>query len=92
MLSGPSAVVSRVPLELSEVEIHQGFLEGVWSLLEPPHQALMNSVQVQRLKRREVSKEDPTKSTWVPRKPVRVIFSAEELRQKVFEFGGIYLF
>ena len=51
VLSGPSAVVSRVPLELSDVEVHQGLLEGARSLLDPQHVEVMKAVRVQRLKR-----------------------------------------
>jgi len=35
VMSGPSAVVSQVPMELSDQEIKQGLLEGSKSLLEP---------------------------------------------------------
>ena len=92
VLSGPSAVVSRVPLELSRVEIQQGLFEGSRSLLDPQYYAVMKGIRVQRLKRRETSKEDPSKSTWVPGKLVRVILLAEDLRQKFLNLGGVYLF
>ena len=92
VFSGPSAVVSRVPLELSDTEIQQGLIEGARSLLEPQYQEVMKAIRVQRLKRREVSKEDPTKSSWVPGKSVRLIFPADELRQKFLQLGGIYLY
>ena len=92
VLSGPSAVVSRVPLELSDEEIKQGLLEGSKSLLEPQVSDMMKAVRVQRLKRREVSTEDSKQSNWVPGKSVRVIFPADELRQKFLGLGGIYLF
>ena len=92
VLSGPSAVVSRVPLELSDVEVHQGLLEGARSLLDPQHVEVMKAVRVQRLKRREVSKDDPTQSRWVPGKSVRVIFPSEDLRQRFLSLGGLYLF
>ena len=91
VLSGPSAVVSRVPLELSDAEIKQGLIEGSRSLLEPQHQEIMQAVRIQRLKRRETSLEDPTKSNWVPGKSIRVIFPADELCQKFLSLGGIYL-
>ena len=92
VLSGPSAVISRVPLELSDDEIKQGLLEGSRSLLEAPVIDIMKAVRIQRLKRREVSAEDPTKSSWVPGKSVRIIFPADELRQKFLGLGGIYLY
>ena len=92
VMSGPSAVVSQVPLELSDEEIKQGLLEGSKSLLEPQVSELMKAVRVQRLKRREISTEDPRQSKWVPGKSVRVIFPADELRQKFLGLGGIYLF
>ena len=94
VFSGPSAVavVSHVPLELSDTEIQQGLLEGARSLLEPQYQEVMKAIRVQRLKRREVSKEDPTKSSWVLGKSVRLIFPADELRQKFLQLGGIYLY
>ena len=92
VLSGPSAVVSRVPLELSDAEIKQGLIEGSRSLLEPQYQEIMKGIRIQRLKRREVAKEDPAKSLWVPGKSVRVIFPADELRQKFLSLGGVYLF
>ena len=50
VLSGPSAVVSHVPLELSEVEIQQGLLEGSRSLLETQYHEAMKAMCVQRLK------------------------------------------
>ena len=53
---------------------------------------LLDAVRVQRLKRREVSVTDPKSSTWVPGKSVRLIFPAEELRQKFLSSGGIYLY
>ena len=87
VLNGPSAVVSRVPLELPDAEIKQGLIEGSRSLLEPQHQEIMQAVRIQRLKRRETSPEDPTKSNWVSGKSVRVIFPADELRQKFFSWG-----
>ena len=92
VLSGPSAVVSRVPLELSDAEVQQGLFEGARSLLDPQLNEMMKAIRVQRLKRRETNKEDPSKSTWVPGKSVRVIFPAEDLRQKFLNLGGIYLF
>ena len=92
VLSGPSAVVSQVPLELSDEEIKQGLLEGSKSLLEPQVSELMKAVRVQRLKRREISPGDSKQSSWVPGKSVRVIFPADELRQKFLGLGGIYLF
>ena len=92
VLSGPSAVVSRVPLELNDAEIKQGLIEGSRSLLEPQYQEIMKGIRIQRLKRREIAKEDPTKSLWVPGKSVRVIFPADELRQKFLSLGGVYLF
>ena len=92
VFSGPSAVVSRIPLELSDTEIQQGLIEGARSLLEPQYQEVMKAIRVQRLKTREVSKEDPTKSSWVPGKSVRLIFPADELRQKFLQLGGIYLY
>ena len=75
-------MVSRVPLELSDAEIKQGLIEGSRSLLEPQYQEIMKGIRIQRLKRREVVKEDLAKSLWVPGKSVRVIFLADELRQK----------
>ena len=92
VMSGPSAVVSQVPLELSDEEIKQGLLEGSKSLLEPQVSELMKAVRVQRLKRREISTGDSRQSSWVPGKSVRVIFPADELRQKFLGLGGIYLF
>ena len=92
VFSVPSAVVSRVPLELNESEIQQGLIEGARPMLEPQFQDLMKAVRVQRLKHRETSAEDPTKSSWVPGKSVRVIFPADELRQKFLSLGGVYLF
>ena len=62
MFSGPSVVISRVPLELSEAEIQQGLLEGSRSLLQPQYHEAMKAVRVQRLKRLEVATDDPTKS------------------------------
>ena len=59
VLSGPSAVILRVPLELSDVEIQQGLVEGSRSLLEPQFHEIMKAVRVQQLKRREVSAEGP---------------------------------
>ena len=91
-MSGPSAVVSQVPLELSDEEIKQGLLEGSKSLLEPQVSELMKAVRVQRLKRREISTGDSRQSSWVPGKSVRVIFPADELHQKFLGLGGIYLF
>ena len=44
VLSGPSAVVSRVPLELSDAEIKQGLIEGSRSLLEPQYQEIMKGI------------------------------------------------
>ena len=44
VMSGPSAVVSQVPLELSDEEIKQGLLEGSKSLLEPQVSELMRAV------------------------------------------------
>ena len=92
VFSRPSAVISRVPLELSDQEIKQGLIDGSKSLLEPQYVQLMDALRVQRLKRREISVEDPKKSTWAPGKLVRIIFPAEELRQKFLTLGGIYLF
>ena len=92
VMSGPSAVISQVPLELSDEEIKQGLLEGSKSLLEPQVSEMMKAVHVQRLKRREMSNDDSNQSRWVPRKSVRVIFPADELRQKFLGLGGIYLF
>lgn len=92
VLSGPSAVVSRVPLELSDAEVQQGLFEGARSLLDPQLNEMMKAIRIQRLKCRETNKEDPSKSTWVPGKSVRVIFPAEDLRQKFLNLGGIYLF
>ena len=43
MLNGPSVVVSRVPLELSDAEIKQGLVEGSSSLLEPQNQEVMDN-------------------------------------------------
>ena len=82
----------EVPLELNESEIQQGLIEGARSMLEPQFQDLMKAIRVQRLKHRETSAEDPTKSSWVPGKSVRVIFPADELRQKFLRLGGVYLF
>ena len=92
VMSGPSAVISQVPLELSDEEIKQGLLEGSKSLLEPQVSEMMKAVRVQRLKRREISRDDSRQSKWVPGKSVRVIFPADELRQKFLGLGGIYLF
>ena len=92
VFSGPSAVISRVPLELSEQEIKRGMIDGSRSLLEPQYVQMLEALRVQRLKRREVSVEDPKTSTWVPGKSVRLIFPAEELRHKFLSLGGIYLF
>ena len=92
VMSGPSAVISQVPLELSEEEIKQGLLEGSKSLLEPQVSEMMKAVHVQRLKRREISNDESKQSRWVPGKSVRVIFPADELRQKFLGLGGIYLF
>ena len=92
VFSGPLAVVSRVPLELNELEMHKGLIEGARSMLEPQFQDLMKAIRVQRLKRRETSAEGPTKSSWVPGKSVRVIFPGDELRQKFLSLGGVYLF
>ena len=92
VFSGPSAVISRAPLELSDQEIKQGLIDGSRSLLEPQYVPLLDALRVQRLKRREVSAEDPKKSTWAPGKSVRIIFPAEELRQKFLSMGGVYLF
>ena len=92
VFSGPSAVVSHVPLELSDTEIQQGLIEGARSLLEPQYQEVMKAIRVQRLKRREVSKENPTKSSWALGKSIRLIFPADELRQKLLQLGGIYLY
>ena len=78
--------------ELSDDEIKQGLLEGSRSLLEAPVIDIMKTVRIQRLKRREVSAEDPTKSSWVPGKSVRIIFPVDELRQKFLGLGGIYLY
>ena len=52
----------------------------------------MKAVRVQRLKRREISNDESKQSRWVPGKSVRVIFPADELRQKFLGLGGIYLF
>ena len=92
VFSGPSAVISRVPLELSDQEIKRGLIDGSRSLLDPQYLQLLDAVRVQRLKRREVSATDPKTSTWVPGKSVRLIFPAEELRQKFLSSGGIYLY
>ena len=92
VMSGPSAVISQVPLELSEEEIKQGLLEGSKSLLEPQVSEMMKAVRVQRLKRREMTNDESKQSKWVPGKSVRVIFPADELRQKFLGLGGIYLF
>ena len=92
VFSGPLAVVSRVPLELNESEIQQGFIEGARSMLEPQFQDLMKAIRVQRLKRRETSAEGPTKSSWVPGKSVRVIFPTDDLGQKFQSLGDVYLF
>ena len=75
-------MISRVPLELSDQEIKQGLIDGSKSLLDPSCVHLLDALRVQRLKRREISVEDPKKSTWAPGKSVRIIFPAEELRQK----------
>ena len=92
VFSGPSAVISRVPLELSEQEIKRGLIDGSRSFLEPQCIPMLDALRVQRLKRREVSADDPKTSTWVPGKSVRLIFPAEELRQKFLSLDGIYLF
>ena len=92
VFSGPSVVISQVPLELSKAEIQQGLLEGSRSLLEPQYHEAMKAMRVQRLKWREVATDDPTKSVWVLGKSVRVIFPVDDLRQKFLNLGGIYLF
>ena len=92
VFSGPSVVISRVPLELSDQEIKQGLIDGSKSLLEPRLVQMLDSLRVQRLKRREVSHEDPKKSTWVPGKSVRIIFATDELRSRFLNLGGIYLY
>ena len=93
VFSGPSAVISCVPLELSDQEIKQGLIDGFQDLFWI-HQYvhLLDALRVQRLKWREISVEDPKKSTWAPGKSVRIIFPTEELRQKFLNLGGIYLF
>ena len=48
----------------------------------------LDALRVERLKRREISVEDPKKSTWAPGKSVRIIFPAEELRQKFLNLGA----
>ena len=50
VLSGPLAVLSWVPLELSDVEVHQGLLKAARSLLDPQHVEVMKVVRVQQLK------------------------------------------
>ena len=92
VFSGPSAVASRVPLELNDADVQQGLIEGARSLLEPQYQDLMKAIRIQRLKRRESSPDDPKKFSWVPGKSVRVIFPTDDLRQKFLSLGGIYLF
>ena len=52
----------------------------------------MKAARVQWLKRREVSAEDPTKSSWIPGKSVRVIFPADELQQKFLSLGDYICF
>ena len=52
VFSGPSAVISRVPLQLSDEEIQNGIYEGARSLLEPKQLEVLKSIRVQRLKRR----------------------------------------
>ena len=79
-------------MELSNAEVQQGLFEGARSLLDPRLNEMMKAIRVQWLKRRETNKDDPCKSTWVPGKLVRVIFPAEDLRQKFLNLGGIYLF
>ena len=63
VFSGPLAVISHIPLELSDKEIHQCLIEGARSMMEPQYQEVIKAVRVQRLKRCEVSQEDPTKSS-----------------------------
>ena len=45
MMSGPSAMVSQVPLELNDDEIKQGLLEGSRLLLDPQISELMKAVR-----------------------------------------------
>ena len=40
VFSGPSAVISRVPLELSDQEIKRGLIDGSRSLLDPQYVAV----------------------------------------------------
>ena len=89
---GPRQLFLVFLLELSDKEIHQGLIEGARSMIEPQYQEVMKAIRMQRLKRREVSQEDPTKSSWVPGKPVRVIFPGDKIRQEFLQLGGIYLF
>ena len=81
-------VISWVPLELSDVEIQQGLVEDSRSLLEPQFHEIMKAMRVQQLKRQQVSAEDPTKSSWVLGKSVRVIFQQMNF-DKSFSVWGI---
>ena len=92
VLSGPSAVVSQSHWNCQTKKSSRGFWEGSKSLLEPQVSELMKAVRVQRLKRREILPGESKQSSWVPGKSVRVIFPADELRQKFLGLGGIYLF
>lgn len=56
-------MISRIPLELSDQEVKQGLIDGSKSLLEPQYIQLMDALGMQELKRREISGEDPKKST-----------------------------
>ena len=92
VLSGPSEVISRVPLQLSDDEVCKGIYDGAKSLLDAKQLEVLQSIRIQCLKHWELDPTDPSKSVWAPGGSVRVIFPSAEVQRHFLSLGGIYLF